>query len=435
LIITYYWPPAGGAGVQRALKFAKYLPDFGWQPLVLTLKNASYPSLDATLIKDIPDSLKEYRTNAFLPFSLYRKFVGMKKNENIPVEILAENIDTSWEKRLSLWIRKNLVVPDAYMGWIPFAVQKGLKIIHDEKPQIIFSSSPPPTVHLVAKILSKLSHLKWIADLRDPWARMYYYEKKERLRITQEIDEYLERNTIGSAHFITAVSDGIGKYCARKAGKDYLKITNGYDEEDFRLIPQTSEDRHTFRIIHTGSAGSQRNPLVLFECLSELIATGQIKKDTVEIIFAGTTCKKTQNLKSLFPEINTHFVGHLPLARAINLTSTASILLLLINDVPGSREIITAKLFNYLPLKTFILGLGPEDGEAARILQHTGAGQMVDWKDKEKLKSLLASKYKIWMEKGNIPVSSSINQYSRKALTDKLAEIYNSIIAEEKLNL
>jgi hypothetical protein len=154
LIITYYWPPAGGPGVQRVLKFAKYLPEFGWQPLVLTVKNGEYPAYDKSLKNDIPPECKVYTTKSIEPFKLYKKFTGMAENEAIPVATLTEN-KKNWKKRLAYWIRLNLFIPDAKIGWIPFAVKAGKKIIQEEKPDIILSSSPPPTVHLIAKKLAK----------------------------------------------------------------------------------------------------------------------------------------------------------------------------------------------------------------------------------------------------------------------------------------
>ena len=159
LIITYYWPPSGGPGVQRVLKFAKYLPQFGWQPIILTVKNGEYPAIDETLEKDIPPECIVYKTNSWEPTNLYKKFAVMKKDEKIPVAVLSEN-NVSWKKKIANWIRLNLFIPDAKIGWIPFAVRKGKEIIKEHQPDVIFSSSPPHSLQFIAKKLAKWSGLK-----------------------------------------------------------------------------------------------------------------------------------------------------------------------------------------------------------------------------------------------------------------------------------
>jgi hypothetical protein len=181
LIITYYWPPAGGPGVQRILKFAKYLPDFGWQPLVLTVSKGEYPALDKSLYKEIPQEAEVFKTKSFEPNLLYKKFVGLDQDASIPISVLSEE-KSSLKKSLAHWIRINFFIPDAKIGWQPFAITEGKRIIENHQPDIIFSSSPPPTVHLIARRLKKYARLKWVADFRDPWTDIHYYENQNRIR-------------------------------------------------------------------------------------------------------------------------------------------------------------------------------------------------------------------------------------------------------------
>ncbi|MDA3871426.1 MAG: glycosyl transferase family 1, partial [Candidatus Marinimicrobia bacterium] len=167
LIITYYWPPAGGPGVQRVLKFAKYLPQFGWQPIILTVKNGEYSAIDESLIKEIPKECIVYKTKTFEPYNLYKKFVGKKKDEKLPTYILNTNKNDNLNNKIAKWIRANLFIPDARIGWISHIVREGMKIIEKENPDIIFSSSPPHSLQIGAKKLAKKSGLKWVADFRD----------------------------------------------------------------------------------------------------------------------------------------------------------------------------------------------------------------------------------------------------------------------------
>ncbi|MCK4715587.1 MAG: glycosyltransferase, partial [Candidatus Marinimicrobia bacterium] len=215
LIITYYWPPAGGPGVQRVLKFAKYLPEFGWQPIILTVKNGEYPAIDNSLQKEIPANCKVYNTFSIEPNFVYKKFTGMGSDEKIPTAVLAAE-NTNWKKRLANWIRLNLFIPDAKIGWIPFAVRKGKKIIKAEKPDIIFSSSPPPTVHLIARKLAKWSGIKWVADFRDPWTDIYHYNDVKRSAWSLNRDKDKEKEIVTSADEIITVSQNVAELLNEK---------------------------------------------------------------------------------------------------------------------------------------------------------------------------------------------------------------------------
>ena len=217
LIITYYWPPAGGPGVQRVLKFAKYLPEFGWQPIILTVENGEYPAIDESLLKEIPQGIKVYKTKSFEPFTIYRKFFSDKKNQPIPVGILAQS-GGSLKKRIANFIRLNFIIPDAKIGWKFSAVKEGQKIIDLEKPDLIFSSSPPPTTHLIAKTLAKRNKIKWIADLRDPWSKIHYYQNN-RLAIANKLDERIEHKTLSASNKVITVSENFAKLISVEKNK------------------------------------------------------------------------------------------------------------------------------------------------------------------------------------------------------------------------
>ena len=201
LIITYYWPPLGGAGVQRVLKFAKYLPEFGWQPIVLTVENGDAPVIDKSLFTDIPKECKIYKTKAFQPYNIYKKFTSKPADEKIPSDVLIKK-NNSLKEKLSNWIRLNVFLPDAKVGWIPFAFKEGLKIINKENIALIFSSSPPHTVQLIAKKLAKKTGLKLIADLRDPWMELIHYQANKRAFFAKFIESKLERGALDSAEEI-----------------------------------------------------------------------------------------------------------------------------------------------------------------------------------------------------------------------------------------
>ena len=274
LIITYYWPPSGGPGVQRVLKFAKYLPEFGWEPIILTIKNGEYPAIDNTLLKDIPKNCKVYKSKAFQPSFLYRKFTGMKKDEKIPVASLA-NKDVNWKKRISNWIRLNIFIPDAKIGWLPFAIKEGKKIIQSEKPDIIFSSSPPPTVHLIAKKLAKWSRIKWIADFRDPWTDIHYLQNQKINPISKKFNKNLEIEVIKTCESATCVSENFVNLLTNQFNSKFNIITNGFDTETKFNVKKNPEK---FTILYIG--GLTQNRYYPFFFQSIVTIQKQIKQKT-----------------------------------------------------------------------------------------------------------------------------------------------------------
>ncbi len=424
LIITYYWPPAGGPGVQRVLKFAKYLPDFGWQPIILTVKKGEYPAIDESLSGDIPDSCIVYKTNSIEPGFIYKKFTGMKKGEEIPVAILTEE-NINWKKRLSNWIRLNLFVPDAKIGWIPFAIHTGKKIIEKEKPDIIFSSSPPPTVHLIAKKLAKWSGIKWVADFRDPWTKIYYYEKKKN-KISQMIDSKLEGKVISSCNKATCVSNQFINLLNVSEDKKFEVINNGYDESEMQKEIIKSNN---FNIVHVGSIDRNRYYKKLFATLQKLLNENKLDKNKFQLLLVGkveNTVK--QLLKKEFENFeNVKFIGYVSHKESIKYMYKANILLLFLENVRNYEGHIPGKLFEYLAIENFILGIGPKSGDAAKILAKTGCGKMFNKEDD--FEDEILNQYKNWQNGIKLEIDrKEIQKYSRKNLTEKLAKIFNDLV-------
>ena len=431
LIITYYWPPAGGPGVQRVLKFTKYLPEFGWQPLILTVAKGEYPAIDKTLEKNIPKECKVFKTKSREPMALYKKFIGMEKNEKIPTAVLADN-NPSFKKRMANWIRLNLFIPDAKIGWKKFAVKEGMKIIKNEKPDLIFSSSPPPTVHLIASELANRSNLKWIADFRDPWTDIHYYEEQPRLVITKLKDRRLEQNVLNRADKVTCISKlDIELDFAKKTDTEKcINIPNGYDDDDFTEMNVFNSPTRKFTILHLGAVNKERNPEKFFEAVSSLRRKKIINENNFQIIFIGniepvvmTTVEKNE----IWDLVS--YVDYLPHKEALQQTDRANILLLLVTQSKKNRRILPGKTFEYMRTGKFIFALGPEDGEVARIVTETNAGVVVDYSNEEKIEKILLQKFNDWqnnelMFEGD---TEKIKQYSRKKLTEELVTVFNEL--------
>jgi glycosyltransferase involved in cell wall biosynthesis len=432
LIITYYWPPAGGPGVQRVLKFVKYLPKFGWQPLVLTVANGEFPAVDKTLEKNIPEECKVFKTKSREPMVLYKRFLGMNKNEKIPTAVLVDN-NPGLKKRFANWIRLNLFIPDAKIGWKKFAVKEGLKIIKKEKPNLIFSSSPPPTVHLIASELASKSKLKWIADFRDPWTDIHYYENQPRLAITKSIDKKYESMVLNQADKVTCISklDIELDFAKKTDAEKCINIPNGYDDDDFKELNVFNTPTKKFTILHLGAVNKERNPVKLFEAVGLLSKKGIINKDNFQILFVGnidpvvmTTVEKNE-----IWELVT-YVDYLPHKEALQHIDRANALLLLVTQSQKNRRILPGKTFEYMRTGKFIIALGPEDGEVARIITETNTGVVIDYSNEEKIKQILEKKFSEWKENnlsfnGN---TETIKNYSREKLTEQLVEVFEKTI-------
>lgn len=424
LIITYYWPPAGGPGVQRVLKFAHYLPDYGWEPIILTVAKGEYPARDETLLKEVPDTLPVFRTGARDLFTLYKKWTG-KSGEAIPVAVLAQK-KPGLRHSLAAFIRLNFFIPDAKKGWIPFALREGRRIIEQYKPELIFSSSPPPTVHLIAKRLSERSGIPWTADLRDPWSNIHYYQGR-RSALAQRLDAGLERRTLERANAVTCVSQHFASLINADPHKTHI-IPNGFDEADFSACPTPSKQDAGFTISYIGGLNENRYYPGFFKELRYFVLEQGLEPRDIRIVIAGQVQEKLlDEITVLLKDIVTlDYRGYLSHADAVSLMCASDLLLLFTEKASNYKGHIPGKLFEYIRSGTYILGLGDKEGDVSRILGEERAGQLLDTRDDLRfaLKQLYA-KWKNGTLRGAAP--DSAGKYSRKKLTQNLSEVFNCL--------
>ncbi len=422
LIITYYWPPAGGPGVQRMLKFARYLPEFGWEPVILTVKNGEYPARDETLLSEIPGNIRVYRTRCFEPFSLYKNFSGDRKDQTIPVGVLAQK-DLSFRKKIAKCIRLNLIIPDAKKWWKLTAVKAGGKIIRDEKPDLIFSSSPPPSVHLIARKLAKKDHLPWIADLRDPWSKIHYYYKN-RTGIISRLDAALERRTLSDARRVVTVSKNFGDLIECDKNKLEL-IPNGFDPADFENAETANRDNARFVISYVGGLNENRYYPEFFRGLRDFATDNKLKKTDIKLCLAGKIQGKYINdiRDILSSKVLLEVKGYVPHRDAIRIMKDSDLLLLFMEKAGNYSGHIPGKLFEYLATGNYILGAGSKEGSAQEILRQGRAGRILGKEDD--YKNAIAGMYKKW-ENGKLHGAGAAftEKFSRKTLTGRLAEVF-----------
>ena len=406
LVISYYWPPSGGPGVQRVLKFSKYLKKLGWEPIVLTAKDGDFPVKDHSL-NDDAKTTQAYFVKSISLHKLYSWIAGKKTT---PTYQLSSSSEDSIIVKFIRWIRNNLIVPDGRIGWYPNAVKKGSDIIKQNNIRVIFSSAPPYTVHLIARTLSKKHGVPWVADFRDPWTDRFYNYENKRLWLTKLIDSYLERKVINDATALTTVSKTISEYYK----KTFNVIHNGYDEEDFSLVNKT--ENNNVVISYIGTMTKSQNPLMFFESIYEL----NLKEKKYQIDLIGNIhpdikyyieAKKYDNFIKTKP--------YIPHKDAIKKMCESDFLLLVIPNTEKNKGIITGKLFEYIRSMRKIIMIGPPTSDAAKIIAQTNSGRCFDYSEKNKIKQTLL--------KTNLPSSNNYQQYSRENLTKILSHLIERI--------
>lgn len=418
LILTYYWPPAGGPGVQRILKFAKYLPEFGIRPVILTVKNGEYPARDETLVQDVPPDMPVHRTFSLEPYALYRRLSRQSGNDPIPTYVLTES-NHSLGKRLAAMIRANLFIPDARIGWLPYALRAARQLSRTYQFDAVISTAPPMSTHLSAAAIAKQLNCRWIADFRDPWTDVFYYHTLKRSRLARGLDRWLERRVLKTADAVVTVSPSIIRLLQSKADNHYHVIPNGYDRAEFAPIAPLPPDAK-FHILHAGHLADNQNPAALWKALAHLCSQSTEFADSLQIdLYGGIHQHVSDDLTTNGLSKYVVYHGYQPHDRVIAAYKQADLLFFAVPDCEHNGGILTSKLFDYLGADTPILGIGPETGDAAAILKRTHAGRVFDYHDHDAVADWLLNVFK-----GKSPLKRRhIDDYERKNLTKKLAGI------------
>jgi glycosyltransferase involved in cell wall biosynthesis len=379
LIVTYYWPPGSGAGVQRWLKFSKYISLSGWEPLILTVDPgyATYPAVDNSLEGDIPPGLRIYRTKATDYFRLYKK-----DKSKIPSAGFAVNGKKGFPGKISRFIRGNFFIPDPRKGWNRYALRKACELIENEGISYLITTSPPHSTQLVGLRLKKrYPDIKWIADLRDPWTDIYYYDEFFPLSLARKIDSGYEKKVLESADRIITVGQSLKKLFASKIPGLSDKISvicNGYDEEDFHGTEASKPG--IFTISYTGTL-SGSYPLNGF---LKALSLFKEKGGNYRLRFTGAVSEEQKKLiTSTEDKSAVEFNPYADHRKAIGYMMDSSALLLIIPDHRSNRSIITGKLFEYLATGLPVICLGPADGDAAEIIDYCGNGKTFDYEDSD----------------------------------------------------
>ncbi len=441
LIITYYWPPSGGSGVQRWVKFSKYLPSEGWQPVIYTPSNPEYTSVDRTLEAEIPSEAEIIRRPISEPYGIYRRLMG--KDSSTDMKTLTAGASggsvtpissgkKTFKQRLSLWIRGNLFVPDPRVWWVRPSVSFLKNYLKEHPVDVIVTTGPPHSMHLIGEKLSKATGLPWIPDFRDPWTKMYYLKY---LPLTSPVRKRLlkmEQSVLDNASTVLAVTPLVQDDFRRRTSTPVAMITNGYDEDDF-VGPVESDG--LFNIVHTGLFAEDGNPLTLWKVLGKKVAENPEFKEKMRLRLVGKVdgavmeAIEAEGLKD-----NVVNLGYKAHEVAVREQRAASLLILPLRNDPDYRPILPGKLFEYLAARRPILGIGQEDGAMARLLDEIALpGRIVsNWDNEERTRSFIDSVWSDYLEKGDTLLPpDGIDRFSRRSLTKELSHLLESQVSSK----
>lgn len=423
LFISYYWPPAGGATTTRLLKFYKYLPEFGWEPIVLTVENGDFPFVDPETLKDVrPDTLIYKAPN----ISLHRIFAKMAKNSKdmfVPFAFTEKN-SKGIKNRLSRWVKYN-AIPDTRFLWKKFALKKGLQIIREHDINLIFSSSPPQTNHRIATELSRLTGIPCVGDMRDPWTDVYWLQThSQRWKWIHKRDQRIEKRTLSAMAAITTIGPSLVDLFQKKVSVPVYLIHNGYEPVDID-IPLCKNSKWT--ITYAGSISIEQDIDAFCKAVEILIQNEDIRHN-ISIRFIGNFpefVKQKLRLYSFFEIID--FLPYIP-ADQVRQHLVSSDLLLLFIHVTPEGGVINFKMYDYLAARKPILAYGPTWGDAAQILHRARAGRMFEYDNIEEAARYLLDLYEKWKTgQSGVEIDQEyILKFTRRNLTRKLAEIFNN---------
>jgi len=422
LIITYYWPPSGGGGVMRWLKMSKFLPELGWQPIIYTPENPDPSVIDESLLKEVHPQIVELKTPIWEPYDFYRKLTGKKSGAKFKAGYISEASDGNWKSRLSVFVRGNFLIPDPRRFWIRPSIKFLSSYLKENPVDLIISTGPPHSMHLIALELKRKFNVKWIADFRDPWTDIDFYHK---LRLTKWADNKhrkLEKKVLLNADHIVTVSPGCAAGLEKIANRKVEVINNGFDPLDYQFeLPPLDKK---FSITHFGAFNKDRNPSLLWEVLGEIAETDAEFKQTLCIRLIGQTDESViSDIRKNGLNENIEIHDHLPHSEGLYKLSQSQVLLLPLNDAPNAKGILPGKMYEYIALRRPILALGPAEADYSIILNETKAGIPVSFRDKTEIKRAVLFYYSLYKE-GKLTVEpGAYEKYSRRKLAEKFMKL------------
>ncbi len=420
LIVSYYWPPNGGAGVYRWLKMSKYLPEHGWQPIIYTPSNPERVADDPELLKDVAADLIVWKRPITEPFSLYKRFTGKAQDAKVQTAFLSEEGRTGWKEDLALWVRSNFFIPDARVWWVGPSVRYLKERMRAEPVDAIVTTGPPHSMHLIGRALKRSLGTTWIADFRDPWTGIDFYRQLKLSTWADAKHKRMERSVLSEADRVLAVSWSNADELGELGGRAVEVITNGYDEADVPGKAEPMDDAYS--LVHVGSMSATRNAPGLWAVLRSLCDTDPAFAARFTLRFVGPVDRSViESIKAAGLGAHVERVGRVRHDEAMVHMQRARVLLLSINNVPNSAGILTSKMFEYLSVGRPVLAAGAAGGDVARILHapHVVTGHVPAAGDAERIRALF--------DINELP-RADIKRYSRRHLAGEVAALLDRAV-------
>lgn len=427
LFITYYWPPSGGSGVQRPLKFIKYLRDFGWEPIVYTVENGEFPETDFSLLAEIPENITVLKKSIFEPFAFYKWFTGKKKDFKLVAGYMNQKKTATITEKMAIWIRSNIFIPDARMFWIKPSIHFLDNWLKTNKVDAIITTGPPHSVLLIGLGLKQKHKLPWLVDFRDPWTEIDYYKDLKLANFADKEHKKLEKQVLKFADKVVCVSTYWGSGLARIGNRDIDYISNGYDEQDIHDEIVVNLDTK-FSIVHIGMMGKSRNHEVFWQVIAQLCSENEDFKNDIEIkLYGKCDASVAQSIIANKLESIAKIYDYVPHNEIVYIQKSAQVLYLSVNETTNAKGILTGKIYEYLAVKRPILCIAPIDGEAAKVVLDAGAGLVSDFGNAINLKANILYFYNNYKQKISFNGGKDFEKYSRKNQTKKLANLLDII--------
>jgi hypothetical protein len=436
LVVAYYFPPSGGPGVQRVLKHIRFLKEFGWEPTVLTVADADYPAIDESLINEVPQDIKVYKTKIFEPYKAYRKLMGIPEGGAVDVNnIKPDDAKLSLKEKIVEFIRATFFIPDARSFWRYTAKKEIAEILKNESFDAVYSSSPPYTCSLIAKAIKKKTGLPWVAGFRDPWTG--FISSPKRWFLPAYIDRRMERTVFEQADAVEAawqgiIKDAIGKYPHLNNSKFY-HVPNGYDPADYPQKEQTRPNQR-FTLTYTGSLYGRRNPESLFKAIQKLIDEKKINPEKFLLRFVG---RFGGEIHQMFDKVSFNnsleIIGYLPHHESTKHLMSSDMLLLIVDESKESKEIVPGKVYEYIGTKKPVFAIAPKQSAIEELIGETESGSV---ERHENINGLAYNflRYYTDFHSGKAiyyPKDKKIEKYTRRNATKRLAQLLDKLNDKE----
>ena len=430
LIITYYWPPSGGIAVLRCLKFAKYLRDFGWEPVVFTAENAHYPTLDPTNERDVLADLEVIRHPIREPYAAYKQFMGKPADENVNNVFYTDEQAGGWKHDLAVWVRSNFFIPDARAGWIRGAVKRILRYLKRHPVQAILSDGPPHSNTRIATLVSRATGLPWLADFQDPWTQVDYYQMLKLTAWGRRKHERQEQEAFAQARLTTIVSPHWKRDLEAIGANNVRVLYWGYDPADFADLQRAPHAK--FTLTHLGIMGHDRLPENLFAALAELKTTEPGFAEHFELRLYGQVDHRVKaRIEAHGLDAQTNYAGTVTRGEALQQMKNSHLLLLLLNQQANAAGRIPGKLFEYLAVRRPIVNFGPEESDVAGILRDTKSGHNFAYATAPALVAQhIKNEYDMYLGRRSAgAIATDIERFSHPRLVRQLAGYLDEIAA------